>query len=92
MFVVDFFNILLLILCCLSFDYSKRFRIQNILLIFGVYLNFKGIEDDVDKHTDNFQSSENFDEHLRVEFDDTASEYSNMNSMTQKEYEEDEEK
>lgn len=45
----------------------------------------------MDKQADNFQSSENFDEHLRVEFDDTASEYSNMASMTQKEYEEEEE-
>lgn len=55
------------------------------------FCSFKGIEDDVDKQADNFQSSENFDEHLRVEFDDTASEYSNMASMTQKEYEEEEE-
>ncbi len=39
------------------------------------------------------QISENFDEHIRmnIEFDDTASEYSNMNSMTQKDFEEEEE-
>lgn len=73
------------------FDSKLRFHLKEFFVDYMIFSVIEGIEDDVDKQADNFQSSENFDEHLRVEFDDTASEYSNMASMTQKEYEEEEE-